>query len=227
MVYKAPDFDTCSKDWVVRRLRKGDMDALIIDNWYTPDELSKVFVEMDYYMNNGLDNLIKSEEDSASAKGGADGEESLVKSYRFYVEPNPYSAMYRFNYKYMYDEFVNMVTQDTLFGGYLANTKKNTLMVNYYENDKYYKSHRDVSVITQLTWLYREPKMFDGGDLVLTDMEETVECVNNRTIFFPGHYKHEVTEVKMRDAWTGTAHDGTGGHGPHHGRFAIANFFSN
>jgi Rps23 Pro-64 3,4-dihydroxylase Tpa1-like proline 4-hydroxylase len=213
-------FDDASKDWIIQKLRKDDMDALIIDNWYSNDELKKVFVEMDYYMNLGLDNLIRSEKDKSSARDY--NGESKVKSYRFYVEPNKYSALYKYNYKYVFEEFTNMLQNETLFGGYFSNTKTNSIMVNYYENDKYYKSHKDVSVITQLTWIYREPKMFSGGDLILTDMGETIECKNNRTIFFPGHYKHEVMEVKMKDEWETEYKDKN-----YYGRFSIANFFQN
>ena len=213
-------FEDASKDWIVQKLRKDDMDALIIDNWYSNDELKKVFVEMDYYMNLGLDNLIRSEKDKSSAKDY--NGESKVKSYRFYVEPNKYSALYKYNYKYVFKEFTNMLQNETLFGGYLVNTRSNSIMVNYYENDKYYKSHKDVSVITQLIWIYREPKMFSGGDLILTDMGETIECKNNRTIFFPGHYNHEVTEVKMKDEWEREYKDKN-----YYGRFSIANFFQN
>ena len=213
-------FEYASKDWIVQKLRKDDMDALIIDNWYSNDELKKVFVEMDYYMNLGLDNLIRSEKDKSSARDY--NGESKVKSYRFYVEPNIYSALYKYSYKYVFEEFKNMLQNETLFGGYFSNTRSNSIMVNYYENDKYYKSHKDVSVITQLTWIYREPKMFTGGDLILTDMDETIECKNNRTIFFPGHYFHEVTEVKMKDEWEREYKDKN-----YYGRFSIANFFQN
>lgn len=213
-------FEDASKDWIVQKLRKDDMDALIIDNWYSNDELKKVFVEMDYYMNLGLDNLIRSEKDRSSARDY--NGESKVKSYRFYVDANKYSALYKYNYKYVFEEFTNMLRNETLFGGYFSNTKSNSIMVNYYENDKYYKSHKDVSVITQLTWIYREPKMFSGGDLILTDMDETIECKNNRTIFFPGHYFHEVTEVKMKDEWEREYKDKN-----YYGRFSIANFFQN
>ncbi len=209
-----------TKDWVVRKLSKNNMDAIVIDNWYSKDEIKKVFTEFDYYMNNGLDNLIQSERDKSSARG-KDGN-SLARTYRFYIEPTIYSALYKYNQKYMHAGFKEMVETKTSFGGFMTNTRRNSMMVNYYENDKYYKSHRDVSVITQLTWLYREPKMFRGGDLIFTDMDETIDCVSNRTVFFPGYYKHEVTSVNMNDEWEGEYKDKD-----YYGRFSIANFFYN
>lgn len=214
-------FDEARKDWVVQKLRVGNRDVLIIDNWYTDKELKKVFKEFDYYMNNGLEMLINSSNDPSTAFDPEKGK--LAKTYRFYVEPNPYSVMYRYNYKYNYKEFMQMVENETLFGGYFSNTKRNSLMVNYYETGEYYKSHRDNSVITQLTWVNREPKMYEGGDLILTDMEERVECKNNRTIFFPGHYKHEITEVKMKEEWDDMKHNIDDD--VFYGRFSIANFF--
>lgn len=215
---QAPSFDEEMKEWVVTKLRKGDKDALIIDNWYNEDEMKKVFTELDYYMNNGLDNLIRSENDKSSAKDEKGN--SKVKSYRFYIKRDKYSVLYKYNRKYAHNEFINMLENETIFGGYMCNTHCNSMMVNYYENDKYYKSHRDVSVVTQVTWLYREPKMFDGGDLILTDMDEKIECKNNRTIFFPGHYNHEVTEVIMKDEWEREYKEKE-----YYGRFSIANFF--
>jgi len=216
-----PSFDEVSKDWVVKKLKKNNMDALVIDNWYSETELKKVFTEMDYYMNNGLDNLIHSENDKSTAKDIKTGK-SLAKTYRFYVEPNIYSVLYKYNTKYMHKEFKSMVESELSFGGFMTNTKQNSMMVNYYENDKYYKSHRDVSVITQLTWIYREPKMFRGGDLIFTQMDETVECINNRTVFFPGFYNHEITEVHMNEEWETEYKDKN-----YYGRFSIANFFYN
>jgi hypothetical protein len=225
MNYEEPTFEEASANWVVKNIRVGDKDALVIDNWYSDEELRKVFVEFDYYMNNGLDNLIKSETDSSTARTKEGG--SKAKTYRFYIDPTKFSALYRYNYKYMSDEFGKMVLDNTIFGGYLNNTRKNSLMVNYYEEGKYYKSHTDVSVVTQLTWLFREPKMFDGGDLILTDMGETIECVHNRTVFFPGFYPHEVTKVTMSEEWNQLSDavkwDTGGGY---YGRFSIANFFN-
>ena len=76
-------------------------------------------------MNLGLDNLIRSEKDRSSARDY--NGESKVKSYRFYVEPNKYSALYKYNYKYVFEEFINMLQNETLFGGYLVNTKSKSI----------------------------------------------------------------------------------------------------
>ena len=69
----------------------------------------------------------------------------------------------------------------------------------------------------------RDNKYHEKIDLILTDMGEKVECKNNRTIFFPGHYKHEITEVNMKKEWDEMKE--TLDEDVCYGRFSIANFF--
>jgi Rps23 Pro-64 3,4-dihydroxylase Tpa1-like proline 4-hydroxylase len=70
-------------------------------------------------------------------------------------------------------------------------------LVSYYENEGYYKSHSDNSVITALIWLFKEPKKFEGGDLIFTDYNEKIKIENNMFVMFPSFVKHEVTAVTM------------------------------
>lgn len=73
----------------------------------------------------------------------------------------------------------------------------NTLL-SYYEDGDFYKSHKDNAVITTITWLYKNPKSFVGGNIFFEeDKNKVVECKNNRTIFFPSFLNHEVDEIKM------------------------------
>jgi Rps23 Pro-64 3,4-dihydroxylase Tpa1-like proline 4-hydroxylase len=205
------------KDWIIKKISNNNNDILVIDNYYSEKELKNVFTEIYYYMNCGLGNLIASENDKATAhnlKG-----ESLAKTYRFYVERNKYSVLYKYS-KYATEKFAKMVESNFSFGKYLTNTDNNFFMVNYYENGEYYNSHKDISVVSQLTWLYHEPKMFTGGNVIFSDMNETIECLHNRSVFFPGHYQHEVQEVNMNDNFKKEDFDNQ-----YYGSFSIDNFF--
>ena len=73
-----------------------------------------------------------------------------------------------------------------------------TALISYYENGGYYKPHSDASIMTGLTWMYYEPKKFEGGDLIFPDYGVTIECIHNRTIFFPGMIRHAVTKMSMK-----------------------------
>lgn len=71
-------------------------------------------------------------------------------------------------------------------------------LLNYYENGDYYKSHMDLSVLTQIFWTFQEPKNFEGGDLVLSEFNHTIPIQNNCAVIIPSFYFHEVTPLKMK-----------------------------
>jgi hypothetical protein len=73
-----------------------------------------------------------------------------------------------------------------------------TTLISYYENEDHYKPHFDSAYVTALTWFYKEPKKFEGGDLYFTDFNYQIEVKNNFTIIFPSTIKHSVSEVKMK-----------------------------
>jgi len=78
---------------------------------------------------------------------------------------------------------------------------KDTTLVSYYENSDYYEKHSDSASATVLTWFYKEPKKFSGGDIHLhyEDLDIKVECVNNRTLIFPSAIKHSVDKIEMSE----------------------------
>ena len=71
--------------------------------------------------------------------------------------------------------------------------------INYYEDNDYYDSHGDSSMMSTLTWFHRKPKAYTGGDLTFTDIDITLECKHNRIVMFPGYYFHKVSPIKMKD----------------------------
>ena len=70
-------------------------------------------------------------------------------------------------------------------------------LLSYYENGDDYKKHKDASVVTILTYFFKEPKLFSGGDLILNDFGVTIEPENNMIVIIPGLYNHEVSQVVM------------------------------
>lgn len=74
---------------------------------------------------------------------------------------------------------------------------KDTTLVSYYEDQDYYKPHADRAAITALTWFYKEPKMFEGGDLVFTEYDITISVKNNMMLVFPSVIEHAVTPTSL------------------------------
>ena len=74
---------------------------------------------------------------------------------------------------------------------------EDTTLLSYYNDGDSYFAHQDRSAITYVTWFYKEPKAFLGGEFIFTDYNLDIEVKNNRTVAFLGSYKHEVKEVRF------------------------------
>lgn len=80
-------------------------------------------------------------------------------------------------------------------------TSSSTL-VSYYAEKGHYKAHADSSMFTLLTYFWKEPKGFEGGDLILWEDQEgdrgahiTIE--KNMTVIFPSAMLHTVEPVSL------------------------------
>ena len=71
--------------------------------------------------------------------------------------------------------------------------------IKYYEDGEYYKSHQDLARFSMVTYLYKEPKAFTGGDLYFEDFNYTISIENNMLVFFTGCINHASTELTMTD----------------------------
>jgi Rps23 Pro-64 3,4-dihydroxylase Tpa1-like proline 4-hydroxylase len=81
---------------------------------------------------------------------------------------------------------------------YIKNSNHDATLVSYYEDNHYYLPHTDASVLTVLINLYKEPRAFTGGDLLLGDDKHIVPLENNRLIIFPSCTLHSVTPVNFK-----------------------------
>jgi len=85
-------------------------------------------------------------------------------------------------------------------------------LVSYYENNDHYLPHIDQSIFTFLIWLWKEPKEFSGGNLILNNPNNVIECKNNCGIIFPSTEVHSVTPIKLNN--------------PGYGRYCITTFLT-
>jgi Rps23 Pro-64 3,4-dihydroxylase Tpa1-like proline 4-hydroxylase len=74
----------------------------------------------------------------------------------------------------------------------------------------------DMSMFTMVTYLYKQPKKFLGGELILPETGHVLEPVFNRTYIIPSYTTHEVTAIQMdeQDAKQG------------YGRYCVSNFLN-
>lgn len=84
----------------------------------------------------------------------------------------------------------------------IFNVNRHSTLISYYENNDEYDFHKDTCAFTTLSYFYKDPKSFSGGDIIFNvDKEEIkVEIDKNISIIFPSVYEHRVTKVNMSES---------------------------
>ena len=73
--------------------------------------------------------------------------------------------------------------------------------LRYYHNDDYYEPHTDRCMqFLGFSYFYKEPKKFEGGELLFPKYEYKVPCDNNSIIIMPGWVQHAVSKVSIEDS---------------------------
>ncbi len=184
----------------MRRVNYSDnpFPYVFVDNFYNEHELKLIWQELDFLCYS--DKL----EGPHETAGSLLEDKSIAKQNRgLFLDETYYkrsvSNILKVNRK-SFDLFQDLKNSEDIcwwFKHGWINSDKTLL--SYYENAEYYKPHHDVSTYTFLTWFFREPKKFKGGNLKFSDYHIDIECVNNRLIIFPSVIKHEVSEVIMKE----------------------------
>ena len=171
---------------------------IVIDNWYTPQEEKNIWKELDWYSSH---EHIDRAEDTIVARY-KDGT-SLSKAYRFY--PTDYysdigyqkSHVANYMYKQRTPEFHKIVGECMPYARSFHSSNNDTTLISYYEENDHYEPHHDTFLWTMLIWFYREPKLFNGGDLDFPETGYEIKLKHNRAVFFPCCYLHRVSPVKF------------------------------
>jgi len=185
---------------IVEKIKVDCNYALVMDNWYSPEEYDKALEECKF-----MTPYLLEPEKSGTAK---DKEGNPLKNNRAAFLSDVFS---QFNTSFIGKSSINLyhsnileklASEDNIYS-YLFDCNAHDCLVSYYEEAAYYEAHSDSATITMLTWLYDIPKSFEGGDLILINKDNTtagvIECVPNRAVIFPSYMKHQVTEVKMKE----------------------------
>ena len=190
-------------------LCKEPFEYIIIDETYTEEELKLIFLELDFWT---LSKNMKGPDFTGTARwedGTPKKKNEGVFLDEVYTDRN-YSSILKLNRKI----YQITLEQPSIILNFLKTADYDTTLVSYYENQAQYKSHKDTSIITAMTYLYKQPKVFEGGNLILTEYGYQFEPWFNRTYIMPGIAEHEVTEIKMKQEDCGKGL----------GRYCISNF---
>lgn len=173
-------------------LCKQPFEYIIIDDTYTDEELKLIFLELDFFT---LSGKLMGAEHTGTAK---DFEGRDLKSNKgLFLDDafsnRDFSNILNLNRK-IYEATSN---EPSVILKQLHRSNNDSTLVSYYENNSHYKAHDDLSYLTSLTYLYKQPKKFQGGELVLVDYGLVFEPWFNRTYIIPSVVRHEVTKVTM------------------------------
>jgi hypothetical protein len=176
------------------------IDAMVIDNFYTEDQLKEIELELSFLTRKAImldeKHLASGTDNSGNIMTSKNGVflESVYKNHK-------HSPLITSTFKQMDTESFNkeMLGANTLFKSlFYCNTRSHLL--SYYENSDYYKPHVDSFFFTLLSYFYKEPKQFTGGNLVLkscnSDKEAVIEVKHNRTVVIASSTLHEALPIK-------------------------------
>jgi Rps23 Pro-64 3,4-dihydroxylase Tpa1-like proline 4-hydroxylase len=171
---------------------KDPIPFLIIDDTYNKEEQIHIYNEIDFLASNLA---IPSNNTSAVKDGMFKKNKNLFLDE--YYQARDRSKILKINRKLFSPETIKELCQCHYAYNLIRNTNTDNTLLSYYDNGGSYFSHSDFSVITMVTWFFKEPKNFTGGEFIFSDYNLNIEVKNNRTVIFFGSYSHEVTEVLL------------------------------
>ena len=189
---------------------------IIVDNFYDKNELDLIWKELDFFLDFDGDKL----EDPKDTGSARDNEGEVIKKNKgifldsFYGDRAYHvSNILRCSRK-LYNNWEKIVGKNPnwyfkMLNGSNDYLNYDTTLLSYYEDSDYYESHTDTAILTIVTWFYKEPKGFVGGDFILNAKKDkhplneyepqTIEVKNNRMVIFPSQIPHQVIPIQMKD----------------------------
>jgi Rps23 Pro-64 3,4-dihydroxylase Tpa1-like proline 4-hydroxylase len=181
-------------------LKTDKFSFVLYENIYDDEELQTIYKECIFLCDE------KKLELTANSGAARDKEGNLLKTNKglfledIYSEPMKFSNYLRLSSKqFEYLPFSELNEKDNNFEFFSKNFYNTRTLFSYYQDNDYYLTHRDASEFTFIFWLFKEPKQFTGGDLILNDIDYRVEIKNNSGILFPSKAMHTVEPVIMKD----------------------------
>lgn len=169
----------------------------IIRNWHSQEELDQIWPEMEHLRKNFMLDAKNDLNGTASIDS-----EKIKKGKSLFIDMiyntnRDASSILRFGRKLFDEELNDILSKECSYFQQILKSRRDTMLINYYDEGDEYRSHFDESLYTACTFLWHEPKSFEGGNFFLRDKQ--IEIENNMTVIFPGFVEHGAEKVSMID----------------------------
>ena len=187
---------------------------IIVQNFYNPDELKLIWEELNYYTKPGK---LLNAKDFGGVIDKTNSHALILDS--IYNNRN-LSNILQVNRKLFTCGIINEFCNLHPCCSHANICNSDLTKIRYYHEGEYYQPHVDIQFdFLSFSYFYKEPKKFDGGELIFPDHDYSYNCENNSMILMPSWVKHGVNDVSMQDPDYSDYFDGWG-------RYAITNFLS-
>ena len=172
---------------------------IVIDDYYSEEELNLIWEELNFLCKK---NVLYSGIDPRSSGAIDESGVPLKTNYSVFLDElfsfdRNFSNILTVNRK-LFNNWENIINQNEHWFYKNLHCVIYYTLLSYYEDQSYYGLHKDNSTATSLSWFYKEPKKFEGGDLIFKNGSR-IEVKNNRTIIFPSLIPHGVETVVMKE----------------------------
>jgi len=193
-------------------VKSDKFNFVVFENIFNEEELGKIWIEVTFLSDF---NKLKNEQQLGSAY---EGNKLLKKGYGIWLD-EMYTNRHTSNYLRLYKKPFSCEEMDDYFKqdytlNLFRNTNRDNTLINYYADSNYYEPHLDNACYSYVFWLFREPRMFTGGEFYFPDIDCELSAASNCGVLFPSWAKHGVKQIENNVDGTEFA-----------GRFSFSTFF--
>lgn len=171
----------------------------IVEDFYSEEELAGIWKEINFLSS---EVKFKPATDNGSSKdidpisGVPLTNHKAIHLDALYTD-RTYSDILLASDKILNPELINAVSGLHPLMGHLKHVNNSYTKLKYYGDGEYYGAHWDKARFTCVSYVYKEPKSFSGGNLLFNEYDYEVEIKNNTAVIFCGCIMHSSTPVKL------------------------------
>lgn len=176
-------------------------EAVIVYDTYSNEELSDIWNELAFLTNS---RVMRAPSDTGSAVDEhgkpIKNNKSVFLQKAYYFEK--ISPILTYSKKLFSDQVSSALIEINPVHELITKVNRNSTLLSYYEDSDEYPFHKDECIYSSVTYLFKEPRMFSGGDISFKINNEvvTMSVQSNMSIVFPSVYVHGVSPVSMDES---------------------------